>query len=205
MIVEYFKPPVPIEFEAMAVHHITEKKVADKPPFAGSAGYEALVASLKDSILVAHNAKFDMEILKNEDIDMNKFICTYKVARSLYDYPNYKLQYLRYRWGFEIEEASAHDAEGDVLVLEAVFEHMLQEYMQANSVSEEEAIEKFVEISNTPQLLRTLSFGKLKGMTFEEIRTKDFSYLQWLGTLSDKDEDFTFTVKQYLAKGPGNI
>lgn len=32
---ELFKPPVPIKLPAMAVHHITEKVVADKPPFAG--------------------------------------------------------------------------------------------------------------------------------------------------------------------------
>lgn len=28
-----YKPPVPIELEAMATHHITEKMVADMPPF----------------------------------------------------------------------------------------------------------------------------------------------------------------------------
>ena len=30
--VEYYKPPVPIEFGAMGTHHITEKMVANEPP-----------------------------------------------------------------------------------------------------------------------------------------------------------------------------
>lgn len=204
ILIEYFKPPVPIEFEAMGVHHITEKKVADSPAFPGSPAHADLDALLKDHVLVAHNAKFDIDILKNEGIETPQFMCTYKIAASLYDYPNLKLQSLRYRWGIEIEEAMAHDAGGDVMVLEKVFERMVQDYMKQNNTTEEETLQKFLEISSGPILQKTLNFGKLRGQTFEEIRLNDFSYLQWLGKLTDKDEDFTYTVKYYLAKGPGN-
>jgi exodeoxyribonuclease X len=156
---------------------------------------------LNDSILVAHNAKYDIGILKNEGIETNRFICTYKIAYRLYDLPDYKLQSLRYRWGVKIDEAKAHDASGDVMVLEKVFEYMAKDYASQNNVSDDETIEKFVEISNTPFLLRTINFGKLRGTSFEEIRAKDFSYLKWLGDLSDKDEDFVYTVKHYLDMG----
>lgn len=33
---EYFKPPIPISYGSMAVHHITHEMVADKPAFIGS-------------------------------------------------------------------------------------------------------------------------------------------------------------------------
>ncbi len=207
IIVEYFKPPVPIEFDAMATHHITEKKVADKPPFAQTETKKIIAELLQEGVLVAHNAKYDIGILKTEEVATHKFICTYKVAYSMYDYPNHKLQTLRYRWGIDIESAVAHDASGDVMVLAEVFEYMLKDYMSRHGVTEEEAILKFIEISSAPTLLKTLSFGKLRGMTFEEIKEKEFSYLQWLGTLTDKEEDFMYTVNYHLgrlATGSGN-
>lgn len=198
--VEYYKAPVPIEFEAMGVHHITEAMVADKLPFAETETYKTLPQILTSSILVAHNAAYDVGILKTEGIETPLHICTYKVAYRLYDLPNHKLQTLRYRWGIEVPNAVAHDAAGDVDVLEKVFEHMLADYVEKNSVTESEAIAEFVNITKEPALLRRLSFGKNRGMTFDEILEKDPEYLRWLGTLADKDEDFKHTVRYYLAK-----
>lgn len=200
ILVEYYKPPVPIEFEAMGVHHITEKKVADKLPFDQTDTCQNLPELLKTHVLVAHNALFDIGVLKTEGIETHDFICTYKVACSLYDLPSHKLQTLRYRWGIEIDSAVAHDAAGDVMVLEEVFEYMLKDYCAKNNSTEEQAIKDFIRISSQPILLKTLSFGKLRGETFEEIRRKDMSYLQWLGTLADKDEDFKYTVRYWLEK-----
>lgn len=200
IFVEYYKPPVAIEFEAMGTHHITEKKVANERPFAETETYKKLPQLLKESVLVAHNAKYDIGILKTEGIETGKFICTYKVAYRLYDYPNHKLQTLRYRWGIELENAVAHDANGDVMVLEEVFNYMLKDYCEKNGVSVDDAILKFIEISAEPTLLKTLSFGKLRGMSFEEIAEKERGYLEWLGTLKDKEEDFIYTVNYYLNK-----
>ncbi len=202
LFTQYYKPPVPIEFEAMGIHHITQKMVDDKIPFDQSPDKPALQELLNTSILVAHNAAFDIEVLKTEGIATKDYICTYKVAYALYDLPNHKMQSLRYRWSIEIDQAVAHDAAGDVMVLEEVFEYMLKDYCATNGVSPEEAIQKFIEISTQPTLLKTLSFGKLRGETFEDIRIKDFGYLQWLGTLTDKDDDFVYTIQHYLKKGP---
>ncbi len=201
MVIEYYKPPIPIEFGAMGTHHITEEMVADKLPFSETDTYKELPKMLIDSILVAHNTKYDMGILKNEGIESNRFICTLKVAYRLYDFPDHKLQSLRYRWGVKIDEAKAHDASGDVMVLEKVFEHMLQDYISQNKVTEDEAIEKFVQISSEPNLLRRINFGKSKGASFDEIREKDFGYLEWLAKLPDKDSDFVYTVNYHLTKG----
>jgi DNA polymerase III epsilon subunit-like protein len=207
MVVAYFKPPVPIEIEAMAVHHITEKHVAKKPTFDGSAPHAVLKTLLADraTILVAHNAKFDMGVLEREGIPASagRFICTLKVAQSMYDLPQYKMQYLRYLWGIEDDEATAHDAEGDVAILEKVFAYMLAEYMADpahTGISKTDAIEAFVTISKNPILLRRASFGKYAGKTFEEIAATDRGYLQWMSTLADKDEDFAYTVNHYLEK-----
>jgi len=200
--VEYFKPPVPIEIEAMAVHHITEKHVAGKKAFGDSKAHRELQALLDEpgTILVAHNAKFDMDILAREGVKLGRFICTMKVAQSMYDLPQYKMQYLRYLWDIEDDEATAHDARGDVAILEKVFDHMVIGYGNAHGVSEADAIEAFIEISRNPVLLRRAAFGKYAGKTFEEIKAADPGYLQWMSTLADKDEDFAYTVKYYLGK-----
>jgi exodeoxyribonuclease X len=197
VFVEYYKPPVPIEIEAMAVHHITEKKVADKKAFEKSDIYKKLPDLLANSILVAHNAKFDIGILQTEGIKTPTYICTMKVAQTMYDLPMYKMQYLRYLWGIEDDEATAHDAEGDVTILEKVFDHMVYDYAKTHNVSPTEAIEKFVEISKNPVLLKQINFGKYAGKTFAEIKDTDPSYLQWMATLKDKDEDFAYTVNYY--------
>ncbi|WP_277421570.1 exonuclease domain-containing protein, partial [Serratia marcescens] len=52
------RPPEPISFEAMAIHHITEKMVADAPLIDDVIG-----RYLGADIYVAHNAAFDREKL----------------------------------------------------------------------------------------------------------------------------------------------
>ena len=84
-------------------------------------------------ISVAHNAAFDVAILRREGIKPRNIICTYKVASAIDTeerFSHYSLQYLRYALGIEIE-ANAHDAIGDVLVLEALFEYLLAKLTDA--------------------------------------------------------------------------
>ncbi|HEY1037552.1 MAG TPA: exonuclease domain-containing protein [Candidatus Paceibacterota bacterium] len=200
IFVEYYKPPVAIEFEAMGTHHITEKMVADKLPFAETETYKTLPELLQNSILVAHNARYDIGILETEGIKAGKWICTYKVAYRMYDYPNHKMQSLRYRWGIEIPDAVAHDAAGDVMVLEEVFEHMLKGYCAEHGVTEEKAIEEFIKISAEPALLKTMPMGKYRGMTFQEVVKKDRDYLLWMrDKMENKTEDLIHTLQHHLA------
>ena len=57
-----FNPGMPISIDAMAVHHITNKMVEDKPPFQGSPTHQKLSALISDhhNIILAHNARFDL-------------------------------------------------------------------------------------------------------------------------------------------------
>ena len=135
------------------------------------------------------------------------FICTMKVAMAMYDLPQYKMQYLRYLWGIEDDSATAHDAEGDVAILEKVFDHMLAEYMETGgsyggavkgSPTEDAALDAFITISKNPILLRRMTFGQYAGKTFDEVAAADRGYLRWLSTLKDKGEDFEYTIQHYL-------
>ncbi len=195
--VEYFKPPIPISVKAMSITHITNKMVEDKPAFKGSAMQGELQELLKEGVLVAHTALFDIAMLKAEGMEVPRFIDTLRVVRHLdpeNKIPEHNLQYLRYFLELEVE-GSAHDAEGDVNVLEALFERLHTKIPD---------IEQMIEISSRPTLFKYMLFGKHKGKSMEEVVKEDRRYLEWLlaQKLSvvglDTDEDWIFTLKHYL-------
>ncbi|HWP61178.1 MAG TPA: exonuclease domain-containing protein [Candidatus Paceibacterota bacterium] len=201
-----YKPPVPISFDSMAVHHITPKMVEERPGFVDAKEYTELKTLFEDpnTVAVAHNAAFDIAMLAREKVAIGKTICTYKVARALDPQETigqYRLQYLRYFLGLEVE-ALAHDAFGDVLVLEAVFERLLGKMIQQKG-GEAAALEEMVAISARPMLFTTLRFGKYKGKKIEEIARTDRGYLQWLLTQKRQDPageaDWIYTLEQFLA------
>ena len=73
--------------------------------------------------MVAHNAAFDVDMLKKEGIEPKSVICTLKLARYFDKegmIPKYGLQYLRYYLKLNVD-AIPHTALGDILVLEALF------------------------------------------------------------------------------------
>lgn len=205
---ELYKPSIPIPPEASAITHITNKMVADKEAFKGSVGYKRIkeLFESKDSVVVAHNAKFDLAIIDKEYIKPTNFICTLRVARYLDKeniIPQYKLQYLRYYLDIDIE-AEAHDALGDVLVLEKLYERLLAKIIKEDGLNEEKAIEKMIEISSKPSLMNMFNFGKHNGKTVEEVAKIDRNYLDWMLAQkeqnADNEEDWIYTLNYYLGK-----
>jgi len=175
-----FKPPVPIEIGAMAIHHITNKEVESLEGFDDSYIKEALVSLLKKTVLVAHNAPFDIGILENEGLNVPEFIDTLVCAKHLIKSERHSLQYLRYFLELDVE-AQAHDAVGDIIVLEKLYEKLENAAAIKFELDNEEKIhEKMMELSNMPVLIENFSFGKHKGKTFEEVASEDRGYLEWL-------------------------
>ncbi len=203
---ELYKPPFPISIESMAVHHITEKMVAEKSAFKGSSEWNALeeIFAKDDSVLIAHNAKFDVGMLEKEGLSPKKIIDTYRVARHLDPegkISSYRLQYLRYLLGIEVE-ATAHDAKGDVLVLEQLFERLVKKIMETENISRDTAIDQMIDISSKPCLFKYFNFGKYKNSSVEEVAAKDAAYLRWLLEQKkqnpEEEEDWIYTIETYL-------
>ena len=202
-----YKPPVKIPPEASAVHHISNKMVADKKSFAETDAKKIKkLFEDKDTVVVAHNAPFDLMIIKKEDIIPTNFICTLRVARHLDKdgkIDRYNLQYLRYLLDIEID-ATAHDALGDVLVLEQLFERLKKKIIDEEGVDATGAINKMIEISSHPSILRTFNFGKHLGKSIEEVANIYRGYLEWLlaqKEASDQiDEDWIYTLRHHLGK-----
>lgn len=202
---EYFKPPIPISFGSMAVHHITNEQVADKPSFDGSDIQSVLAKLLTKNIMVAHNALFDMMILVNEGLSIGKYIDTLRVAKHVLTSEQYSMQYLRYSLGLKVTEVVAHDALGDIIVLEALFIYLKDIVKDKFKLSSDDEIyNKMMELTQTPVVLDTIQFGKYKGKSFGEIFVIDRRYLEWLyGSETQKseieqNEDLVHTLKEYL-------
>jgi len=202
----YFKPPLPISVKAMSITHVTNRMVADKEAFEGSETKRELDALFAaGGVLVAHNVKFDAAMLEAEGLKTPNRICTLRVARFLDAgnvIPEYNLQYLRYYLDIDVE-GHAHDAEGDVRVLHAVFDRLFSK-MRKDAASDDEVIQKMIEISSKPSIYRQFDFGKHKGRKMEEVVKIDRGYLEWL--LGQKlaneadDEDWIYTLRHYLDK-----
>jgi len=202
----YFKPPLPISVKAMSITHITNKTVVDKEVFTESKMFKELQSLLKEGVLVAHNAKFDLAMLEAEGLAVNKFICTLRVARYLDEenkIPEYNLQFLRYFLDLDVTgDGKAHDAEADVNSLYALFERLLSKIKEKIS-DEEKAIAKMIEISENPVIFKKFNFGKYKDKTVQSVALDDRRYLEWLlkTKMEDggQDEDWIYTLKQYLS------
>lgn len=154
-----YNPGKKIPPEASAVTHITNKMVADKPLFQDSSDYPTIKKLVEDSqtIFIAHNAVFDIAMLRNDKIAVDKFICTLRIARHLDrdgKIPRYNLQYLRYFLEIEID-APAHDALGDVLVLRELFPRLYKSVARELSIEvpetvtsyDDRVLDKMIEIS----------------------------------------------------------
>lgn len=199
MSTELFCPPLPIKVGAMAVSHITNKMVEEKEPFAGSDMWEKLTQfSNSGYILVAHNAPFDLKMLEREGIVFENYIDTKKLSHRLDkddSMESHRLQYLRYYYGIEMPEAVAHSAEGDVNVLHAVHEKLVE---QLDGIS----IEEQIEISKNPVLFSKFKFGKYNGSLIADVARTNPNYLEWL--LDSKknsgqvEEDWIYTLEHYL-------
>jgi DNA polymerase III epsilon subunit-like protein len=206
--VGFYKPPIKIPPEASAVHHISNKMIENEIAFKQSPNQEKIKELFEDenSVVVAHNAQFDLMIIKKEGIEPKNFICTLRLARYLDPegkIERYNLQYLRYLLDLDVE-ATAHDALGDVLILEKLYERLKKKLMESENLDEEKAIEKMMEVSSHPSLLKYINFGKHNGKEVAEIARIDPGYLEWLlkqKLESDQiDEDWIYTLKHHLGK-----
>lgn len=200
---EYFKPPVPITIKSQSITHVTNKMVEDKKPFAESTMKKALAKTLEEKVLVAHNALFDITMLSHEGVATPRHICTLKVARALDKdgvIPEYNLQYLRYYLALDIQ-GTAHEAEVDVIVLEALFKRLYAKMMEEES-DHTKIIAEMERISQEPSLFTLFPFGKHRGKKIEEVIQIDRSYCEWL--LDQKlqstadEEDWIYTLKYHL-------
>jgi len=208
---EFNSSDVPISFGAMEVHGITPDLLDNKPVCTETSAYKRLLElNTNDNYLIIHNAPFDIKMLEKEGFKTQmKVIDTLRVAKHILpDEEAHRLQYFRYKMDLykeEEKEASAlgivvkaHDAIGDVLVLKLLLSK-LREAVQLAYPSEN-VVEKMVDLTNTPILVKTFRFGKHKGKELAEVAREDAGYLRWmLSSMDSLDDDLRYSINYYLS------
>jgi DNA polymerase-3 subunit epsilon/exodeoxyribonuclease X len=207
---EFNSCDVPISYGAMEVHGITPDLIEGKPKCVETSAYKRLLElNTPQNYLIIHNAPFDIKMLEKEGFDTQmKVIDTLRVAKHILpDEEAHRLQYFRYKMELykqEKEEADAlgivvkaHDAIGDVLVLK-LFLTKLKQALKA-VYPNDNPVEKMVDLTNTPILIKTFKFGKHKGKTLQEVAQGDAGYLRWmLSSMENLDEDMRYSINYYL-------
>lgn len=114
------RPPADFDhFDArnVQIHGIHPEDVADAPRFAET--YPRLRDFLGDDVVVAHNAAFDVGVIRaglqasGVGTDALRHACTVKMARRSYELASYSLPFAAAAAGFELE--NHHDALADAL------------------------------------------------------------------------------------------
>jgi DNA polymerase III epsilon subunit-like protein len=117
------RPPVSIEPGASQVNGFHDSDVEDLPHFQDMIEYSIVKYQLENSIVVAHNAPFDIGVLMREGINIRYWIDTKEAAQKLLKLKNYSLQNLREHLGIHII-GNAHTSQGDVAVLKEVWKRL---------------------------------------------------------------------------------
>ena len=208
---EFNSSDIPISFGAMETHGITPELLEGKPNCIETKAYKRLLElNTPENYLIIHNAPFDITMLEKEGFKTQmRVIDTLRVAKHIFaDEDAHRLQYFRYKMGlYKHEKAEAdalgvvvkaHDAIGDVLVLK-LFLTKLKEAVIA-AYPDENPVEKMVDLTNTPILVKTFRFGKHKGKLLEEVAKEDAGYLRWmLSGMENLDADMRYSINYYLA------
>ena len=131
------RPSRPIPAGATAVHGISDDDVAGAPRFAQIAS--KLRGLLDGAVFVAHNASFDLEIVRHAfarvglDYSPDDIACTLEAFRLLEPLAdNHRLQSICERRGIELH--GAHEAIGDVLATVALLRLLLDEDIAPETV-----------------------------------------------------------------------
>lgn len=182
------RPDRPISHQAMAIHHITEAMVADKP------WLEDVLPRYQGSpYYVAHNASFDRRMLPDLD---GEWICTVKLARRLWPGISYSNMALYKSLKLDVETPAGlhhHRALFDCYITAA----LLLKIMDQSQWSPEEMLS----ISGRPQLMNKMPFGKYRGDAIADIAERDPHYVRWmLNNVKNMTPDLRLTLQHYQKK-----
>lgn len=213
-------PGIPISEEAMAIHGITPKDLANKPTFIEVA--QKIYDFIGDSDLAGYNSnRFDIPMLMEEfaragfDFDISK--------RNLIDVQRifYKMEprtlkaALQFYCQEELEDA--HDALEDVRATVKVFKGQLQKYQEVDYIDDDKNVipapikndmQALHEFTNDTKMIDAtqrlkydingvvvFNFGKYINLPVAETVYKDRNYYHWI-----LEKDFSVQVKQTVKK-----
>lgn len=171
-----YKPSMPPQWGALAVHGITMEEVEACQPSA-QARHDA---PHQASYWIGHNIDFDWQALGSPPV---KRICTLALSRALWpEMDSHTLTAMMYfikgaTPKTREELRSAHSAEADIDFCETLLQTVM-------AVTKERTLEGLWELSEDARIPKTMTFGKFKG---EPIAKVDRGYASWYARQPDTD------------------
>jgi DNA polymerase III epsilon subunit family exonuclease len=143
-LAELVNPGLPIPPEVSRIHGITDGMVKDSPSFGGVA--PRLLAMLEGSVIVAHNAEFDLAFLAMEFERVGlKFprlpvLDTLVIARKHWKFQSNRLGKIAEE--LNISSENWHRALSDVEMTRKIFEHFIAAFRAAGAATVSDLIRK---------------------------------------------------------------
>ncbi|MDA8131090.1 MAG: 3'-5' exonuclease [Elusimicrobia bacterium] len=141
---ELVNPGMPIPAEVSRIHGITDSMVKDSPPFSVIAG--RLVDMIENSVIVAHNADFDLSFLREEfrraglKFPRRHVVDTLYIARKNWKFQSNRLGNIAAE--LNISNENWHRALSDVEMTRKIFEHFIAAFKTAGVVTVKDLAEK---------------------------------------------------------------
>lgn len=183
-------PQRPIQASASGIHNITDDMVADAPTL--QEWFELVLGDpFKDTetlIMAAHNSKYDFPLVAPHLPENTLQLCTLKLARLAYpDAEDHKLSTLKYLFNFgrSISHEALADVEDGVKLLQKIARDL------------DMGLEELMAYQHQPRTLKTMPFGKHKGVPIEEI---DAGYVKWYLRQPEQDPDLLHTLKIHFPR-----
>lgn len=213
-------PGIPISEEAMSVHHIMPKDLANKPTFQQVA--QKIYDFIGDADIAGYNSnRFDVPMLMEEfarvgiefDISKRRLVDIQRIFYRME--PRTLKAALQFYCGQDMEDQ--HDALADVKATIEVFKGQLRRYEGVDLHDEEgniipQPIRKDIQLlhdfTNDTKMLEptqrlrngvdgtvVFNFGKYMNQSVVEVLSKDRQYYHWI-----MNKDFSTQVKQIVKK-----
>ena len=179
----------PISFAAMAVHHILESDLLNKPH------YSSFTLPHDTQYIIGHNIDYDIRAIEKCGVNTNsiKAICTLALARRVWpDAEAHNISALIYMISKGSEKAremikKAHRADMDIILTANILMHIVHQ-LNINSM------EELYAASEDARIPRSINFGKHRGTNIVDLPA---DYIQWLLRQDDLDP--------YLRKALENV
>jgi exodeoxyribonuclease X len=168
---ELFDPEKPIEYGAMATHHLMPEDLE------GSRPYSCFALPEETDYLIGHNIDYDWDLIGRPEV---KRICTLALARSLWPDVSHTQGALLYMLDPDLARSlagKAHRAAVDVLVLT----NILREIVVRLSVK---TIDELYQESEAARIPKVMTVGKHKGVAIKDLPR---DYINWFLRQPDVD------------------
>ncbi|MQZ31926.1 3'-5' exonuclease [Acinetobacter haemolyticus] len=182
----------PISFAAMAVHHILESDLVDRP------FYNEFQLPTETTYIIGHNVDYDIAAIARCGVETShlKPICTLALARHVWpDAEAHNISALIYLISKGSDKAremlkGAHRADADIILTANILMHIIHQLDIQN-------IEQLYVASEEARIPKSITFGKHKGTAIQDLPT---DYVQWLLRQDDLDVYLRKALETRLVK-----